>query len=522
VIRDLAAADDLLSAQGDVCVIGGGIAGLIAASRLTAAGRRVIVLESGDQRPQPEIDALNRVEQAGAAYATAVSGRVRALGGASNAWGGRMLPMTAHDMGARDYIGLGAWPIDKAALDRFTPDIEALFGLDHSAYDELPSSPLPDDHPDMAARWTKWPTFRRRNVAHLLRDAIALKPSLEIWLNATACGFVVDAGQGRLRGVEARSLNGKRLIAMAEGFILAAGTLETVRLLLMLDRQTNGRAFAGSDALGRYFHDHLKLEVAALRPIDRRRTNRVFGYRFDGLTRRSLHLETTAAAQREDRAASGYAVVRHEFPPDTIHHYARSLGQAAQGRRWPEPPSAGVVRDLQSLGPALYWWVGRKQMHFGPRVEMFLEARVEQAPIASSRLMLGDARDALGAPMLLIDWRKTAADDRAFRWLLKRTRSFWLTTFLNAACPIAWSIDPDGDGLSDRAVDTRHPAGGARMGVDPRTSVVSPTLACHAVLNLIVASAAVFPSSGSANPTLTVMQLACRAAEGVAAYLARR
>ena len=55
------------------------------------------------------------------------------------------------------------------------------------------------------------------------------------------------------------------------------------------------------------------------------------------------------------------------------------------------------------------------------------------------------------------------------------------------------------------------------MGADPRTSVVNPRLACHAVPNIFVASAAVFPSSGSANPTLTIMQIACRAAESVMA-----
>ena len=55
------------------------------------------------------------------------------------------------------------------------------------------------------------------------------------------------------------------------------------------------------------------------------------------------------------------------------------------------------------------------------------------------------------------------------------------------------------------------------MGVDPRTSVVNPRLACHAIPNIFLASAAVFSSSGSANPTLTIMQIACRAAESVMA-----
>src|ERR1700729_2368608 len=110
----------------------------MAASRIAARlgyDRRVIVLESGGAKPEAHFDALNTVGQPAAAYRTAINGRVRALGGTSNAWGGRMMPLTAHDMGARDYLGLSAWPIDKAELHRFTPDIERLFGLDQGFYD---------------------------------------------------------------------------------------------------------------------------------------------------------------------------------------------------------------------------------------------------------------------------------------------------------------------------------------------------------------------------------------------------
>ena len=69
MVRDLSASDDSrLTAKGAVCVIGGGIAGLIAASRLSESGRRVIVLESGDRKPLGRFDAFNAIEHAGAAY----------------------------------------------------------------------------------------------------------------------------------------------------------------------------------------------------------------------------------------------------------------------------------------------------------------------------------------------------------------------------------------------------------------------------------------------------------------------
>jgi choline dehydrogenase-like flavoprotein len=527
MIRDLSHSDDRrLTANCRVCVIGGGIAGLIAASRLSASGHRVIVLESGDRKPLDRFDTFNMVEQAGETYENAVTGRTRALGGTSNTWGGRIMPLAPHDMEPRDYLGLSGWPIERADLDRFIPEIERLFRLDQSSYERLPLSPLHKFEPspghgwDMTPRWSKWPTFRRRNVAHLLRRMVANEPNPEIWLNATACGFVFDAAAGRLTAVKAKSFDGRQATIVADWFVLAAGTLETTRLLLELDALTEGRAFSGCDALGRYFNDQLKLEAGRILPIDGRRTNLAFGYLIGGSTRRGLHLETTASAQREDKAASGYVTIRAEFPTLSIHRYVRDLGRSVQARRLPDLlPRREIVKDAGSLGRALYWRVRHKQMYFSPAMDLFVDARIEQVPSSCSRLTLSKERDELGAPMLRMDWRKTSLDRHSLRSVLLRARRFWLSTFLHATSPVAWSIDPDEDDLIERTIDTRHPAGTARMGADPRTSVVNPRLACHAVPNVFVASAAVFPSSGSANPTLTIMQIACRAAESVIAVL---
>jgi choline dehydrogenase-like flavoprotein len=523
MIRDLAE-DSVPAANCSVCVIGGGIAGLIAAYRLSASRRHVVVLESGGRRPNRVFDPFNVIEQATETYQTAVAGRVRALGGTSNAWGGRMMPLAPHDIEPRDYLRLCGWPIDMAELDRSVPEIERLFRLDQSPYESMPASPLvPDDplrggHEDMAARWSKWPTFRRRNIAHVLREMIANRANPTVWLNATVCGLIVDDATGRLKSVKARSINGRCLTVTAGCFILAAGTLETTRLLLLLDELTNHRAFFGCQALGRYFIDHLKIEAGRLLPRDGKQTNHIFGYHVGGTTRRSLHLETTAKAQREDEAASGYVTIRPEFRPGSIHHYVRNLGKSAQARRLLELlPNAEIAKDLRSFAPSLYWRLRHNQMYLGPSVDLFIDARIEQVPSSLSRLTLADRRDPFGVPMLLMDWRRTAADRRTLRSVLRRARRFWRSTSLHATSPVAWSVEPDEEDLIERAVDTRHPAGTARMGLDPRTSVVNPRLACHAVPNVFVASAAAFPSSGSANPTLTIMQIACRAAESVMA-----
>ena len=58
------------------------------------------------------------------------------------------------------------------------------------------------------------------------------------------------------------------------------------------------------------------------------------------------------------------------------------------------------------------------------------------------------------------------------------------------------------------------------MGLDPAESVVGPDLRTHHVQNLSVASASVFPTAGSANPTYTIIQLALRAADAITKRLA--
>jgi choline dehydrogenase-like flavoprotein len=64
-----------------------------------------------------------------------------------------------------------------------------------------------------------------------------------------------------------------------------------------------------------------------------------------------------------------------------------------------------------------------------------------------------------------------------------------------------------------------HPMGTARMGDDPRGSVVSPRGETHDLPGLYVADASLFPTSLRVNPMLTIMAFARRIAGGLAASL---
>ena len=68
---------------------------------------------------------------------------------------------------------------------------------------------------------------------------------------------------------------------------------------------------------------------------------------------------------------------------------------------------------------------------------------------------------------------------------------------------------------------TNHELGGCSMGSDPKTSVVNRFCQTHDVPNLFVVDGSVFPSASEKNPTHTIMALAARTADHIAARMKR-
>jgi choline dehydrogenase-like flavoprotein len=68
---------------------------------------------------------------------------------------------------------------------------------------------------------------------------------------------------------------------------------------------------------------------------------------------------------------------------------------------------------------------------------------------------------------------------------------------------------------------TNHELGGARMGNDPKRSVVDAHCRTHDVPNLYVVDGSVFPSASEKNPTHTMMALAARTADHIAGRFQR-
>jgi choline dehydrogenase-like flavoprotein len=135
--------------------------------------------------------------------------------------------------------------------------------------------------------------------------------------------------------------------------------------------------------------------------------------------------------------------------------------------------------------------------------------QVEQEPDPENRVILGATRDALGVPRVRILNRFTPRDRDSFLGSQRAVQQALRD------CDLA---DMQEDGVEKQLVDYRgagmaHHAGTTRMHDDPRRGVVDRVCRVHALSNLYCAGSSVFPTSGYANPTLTIVALAIRLAD---------
>ena len=113
-------------------------------------------------------------------------------------------------------------------------------------------------------------------------------------------------------------------------------------------------------------------------------------------------------------------------------------------------------------------------------------------------------KDKWGIPVLRINYQRSENDEAMLRDMLETTEEIIEATGYEV---VYRSPSPLPPGLSV------HELGTARMGSNPKTSVVDTNCRSWDVPNLYVTDGAVFPTAGSQNPTLTMMALTAKACD---------
>jgi len=527
----------------DIVIIGAGAAGITMALALAESAHSVLILESGGLEEEPETQNL----YAGSVVDARMHGqpdryRQRRLGGTTTIWGGRCMPFDSVDFEVRDYVPNSGWPISYADLAPYYPransiceagafayTTEAAFGQDLPIVKGFAS---PDFSTHRLERFSCPTNFASRYL-HKLKTS----RNVQLLLHANLTRIALDEGGTRVTGVSLTTLNGRRINARAGRYVLATGGLETPRILLANRERHPTGIGNGSDVVGRYYMCHVAGTIGAIQFT--RATNAVFrGYRMspDGVyCRQRFALEETA--QRREGIGNFIARLHHPRITDPAHRsailsllflskplipyeYRQRLVGASGGSMldWMRHCRNVLAGPLEASGFA--WHMVRDRMLaerkfpsiiINSKANLYsIDFHAEQYPYADSRVSLNDEVDALGIPRIKIDWRYTPADVRTV------ARSLEILGRDFAASGVG-RVDYD-----PALVETEmtrygayggHHIGTARMGADPRSSVVDANCRLHDVENLYIAGSAVFPTSSQANPTLTIVALALRLSE---------
>jgi choline dehydrogenase-like flavoprotein len=513
----------------DVCIVGSGAAGITLAAELDGTPQTVCLVEGGGLGPDEETQALYDLDIAGHPVREHFMSRARYFGGTCNLWAGRCMALTPLDLEPRDWVPHSGWPIAYDELARYYPRAAAILRLPWADTIGRPVSPSRlgaverqvfdgADLAPAAALWGKKPL----RFARAYRRQLRRSRNVSVYVNANVTDIRLNEAGTHVEACTARSLGGKTLDLRARRFVLACGGLETARLLLA-SRSVRPQGIGNhSGAVGRYFMDHPRAVFGTVTWSEPRKLPLMLGRPLArGMAQVGVALSDET--QRREHLLNSYLSLERYWSDQAAQAYqsfVRSakilLRKGHAGRRFSFSRSelATVPELIYLLAPrelmphALYSAARtlKERLSAGTR-QAIVVTFCEQAPNPQSRVYLGDATDRFGVPRLVLDWRigreETATLLRLHELVDRQLRRTGLGR-----------LDHPDEPFTDHLyTDASHHIGTARMSAHPRDGVVDPDGAVHGVGNLFIAGSAVFPTSGHANPTLTIVALALRLAE---------
>lgn len=515
--------DDIVEA--DVCIVGAGPAGVTVALELAERDLRVCLLESGETDPRAQDLAAG--ETAGEHHYRLDRTRARAFGGTSRRWasprGVRSRGLTAVDFEARPPVPHSGWPFGLDHLAPYYERVHELFRLGPYDYraetwadpESRPVLPLPDDLVTTTVfQFAPQAGFAR----HLSR--LATSPTVRLLVHATALELLPDELGSRVDAVRVAADPGREFTVRATVVVVAGGGIENARLLRLSNRRHPAGLGNGHDLVGRHFMEHPHMRTGVVRPVAPTLPERLGLYRVHEVGGVRILAKLTPSedlVRREGLLNSAWWVFpRHELVASDVGRAIVELRDIPTRRRLP-PHTLTRLRTVTTHPATALATLrhGRRAEEADGRPALQLAVMAEQAPNPASRVTLGRGRDRFGQPVPRLDWRLTELDRQSIR----RTQGVLDRAFQRAG--IGRLVNKLGDEHPPAQLGVGfHHMGTTRMHPDPRHGVVDADCRVHGVANLYMAGSSVFPTSGYANPTVSLVALALRLAEHVGREMA--
>lgn len=479
--------------KSDLCIIGAGAAGITIAKAYADTSFDVTLLEAGGFDREPAVQSLYEGTNTGLPYFSLSQARLRYFGGTTNHWTGLCSVLDPIDFEERSWVPESGWPLSRDELDPFYRRAHPLCDLGHFNYnleywktesDEFSS--LLFDGPAFGTKIFKWSAPTRFGDKY--RSDVTQAENLTLWTHANVTTIQTADADSRVSRLVVQCLNGKEHYVEAEHYVLACGGLENPRLLM-----TNG---IGNDQVGRYFMEHPMIHSGTLT-----------------LSKQPSLAYTFLDSPREAGTPFGLLSLAPEKQrTHNLLNYTCSL--KPQGERWSVPNWTYGLYDVRHLERYLNYELGSPP-------SFTIDSIVEQRPNPDSRVTLSDETDALGQPKLELHWTLTEQEKRTIRVAMDTLAKEVGRRGIGRVQLNEWVTDASG-GWPDILRGGWHHMGTTRMSTSADQGVVDPDCKVHGLQNLFVAGSSVYPTSGTANPTLTLVALALRLADHLKTKLNRQ
>lgn len=520
---------DLGDRHADVCIVGAGVAGQTVARRLAAAGKSVILCESGGADFDGDVQSLASGPNLGEDYYPLRDSRLRLFGGTTAIWGGRSVALDPIDFARRDWIEHSGWPITYEELDPYVDEAFAALELHRArSWRDVGETPPFDPSKVDTRLWAFDQKGERFTSASDLDH-----PKIELILNATLTAIKTGEG-GAVDALTFKALNGAAMTVIAHDYVLAAGGIETPRLLLACGEDRPNGIGNDHDLVGRFFMEHPHARGGAILPL----TNDVEGMlKILSLTKQKIQHkgQRFAAAYRPAEEAQeqlgilnsavSFGIRRHAGQKVAgFHSLLATLKHNLPAKRSFRSAYQNLKTTVVSNAPradtafVARWLLWKRNLR-----GLYAVVRAEQAPNPDSRVRLIDEVDALGIRRAGLDWRFLEVDRRSVAGLMALLDEELQRIGAGRAKPAGWLVEGekmwDFDPLiSSHPIGGYHHMGTTRMGASPSEGVTDAECRVYGAPNLFVAGSSLFPTSGWANPTITIIALALRLGD----FLGRR
>jgi hypothetical protein len=483
----------------DIAIVGAGAAGILLAVTLSKKGKKVLMLESGHFGENEEKQKLNEVRQTGKIVDNVVWGRKRAIGGTTIAWGGQSLPFSPLDFTRREWIENSGWPVSFDELAPYYDLANAFMGIDGLNYnsDIFPNILLtnPGINPSIldyhVSKWADQPNFYTLYADYLATNVTVLYNAHLFSLNRN--------GEGNIDSIDISNFNKEIFPCRPNVVILAAGGIETTRILL------NNWLGNHSDLLGKYFMEHPCIEIGRIVPANQYSLQKYFNTHIWKRKKYSIRLSLDGNFQRQNRLLNCSASIMFVSPSLAFDPYAelRSFKRDFKLNRLIR--LAGSSPEIVAGGLAYV----KDRFYYKKNAVASLSLMAEQEPVRTSYIKLSEELDQFGLPKALINWdissktwKTVVATAEAVKAELERLEF--------GSVELYEHIRSGKDNWIDYLSDVNHHMGGCKMSASPSEGVVNENLQVWNVPNLYVCSSSVFPTSSHSNPTLTLLALAMR------------